>query len=232
METAARPVERPIARPSRLSVLWASFVGRKGLMAVTGIVLFLYVLVHMLANLQLYEGPLAINAYAKFLRVSPPLLWFVRAILIAAVVIHAAAGIQLHLQRRAARPIAYRTWTPSGSTVASRTMIWSGLVILGFVVYHLLDLTVGAANPHFVEGDVYHNVIASFRRVAAAVGYLVAMLALAFHLWHGLWSMFQSLGWSNAHAAGGLKQAAVVFATVIALGFASIPIAVLVGLVP
>jgi succinate dehydrogenase / fumarate reductase cytochrome b subunit len=230
META-KPIERPVPRPSRLAAVWASPIGRKALMAVTGVVLFAYVLVHMLANLQIYEGPAQINRYAELLRVSPPLLWSVRVVLLASFLVHAIAGIQLALERRRARPVAYGTWAAAGSTPASRTMIWSGLLILLFVLYHLLDLTLGPANPDFVAGDVYHNVVASLGRALASLAYLVAMLALAFHLWHGLWSMFQSLGTSSAGAAGGIRRAAALFATLVALGFASIPIAVLVGLV-
>lgn len=227
----AKPIERPVARTPRLAGMWTSPIGRKALMAVTGIVLFLYVLAHVLANLQIYEGPGPLDAYARFLRVSPPLLWFVRIVLLAAFVVHVVAGVQLAIERRRTRPVGYGTWAPAGSTPASRTMIWSGLVILGFVVYHLLDLTFGTANPAFVGGEVYHNVVASFRRVAASIGYLVAMTALGLHLWHGLWSMLQSLGWSNARAASPIQRTAALVGTLIALGFASIPIAVLVGLV-
>jgi succinate dehydrogenase / fumarate reductase cytochrome b subunit len=231
MATAARPIVSPEVRPSRLAAFWRNTIGKKFVMAVTGIVLAAYVLVHMLGNLQVYDGPDRINAYGRFLRVAPPLLWTARIILLAALVIHATAGVQLDLLRRRARPIEYAAYMPVASSAASRSMIWSGLLILLFVVYHLLDLTVGVANPDFIEGDIYHNVVVSLGRFAGAAAYVIAMVALAFHLWHGLWSMFQSLGVSNARLTPPIQRAAATLAVIIALGFISIPVAVLVGLV-
>lgn len=231
MATAARPVASPEARPSRLAAFWRNTIGKKFLMSLTGIVLGAYVLVHLLGNLQVYAGPDQINAYGRFLRVAPVLLWTARIILLAALVIHATAGVQLFLLRRRARPTEYATWEPVTSTAASRTMIWSGILILLFVVYHVLDLTVGVANPNFVEGNIYHNVVVSLGRIAGAAAYIIAMIALAFHLWHGFWSMFQSLGVSNARLTPPIQRAAATVAVILALGFISIPVAVLVGLV-
>src|SRR5512133_250234 len=231
MATAAKPLPALPARVSRLGLLWSSLVGKKALMAVTGIVLFAFVLGHMVGNLQTFEGPAKLNRYAELLRVGPPLLWTVRIVLLVAVVVHAVAGVQLWLARKTARPVAYRQYQPTVSTPASRTMIWSGFLILGFVVYHLLDLTFGVANPDFREGDVFHNLIASLGRGAAAIFYVLAVAGLGVHLWHGLWSMFQSLGVSNRAYTPGLKKFAVTFAVLLAVGFAAIPLAILFGVI-
>lgn len=232
MDASTNAGARPAPRPSRLGALWHDAIGKKWLMAVTGIVLFAYVLVHMLANLQVYSGSAeTLNAYGRFLRIAPALLWAARIVLLAALAIHVVAGVQLYLAKKRARPQAYAEWTPTVSNPASRTMIWSGLLIFGFVIYHLLDLTIGSANPDFRHGDIYHNIVVSLARVGASLAYLVAMLALGFHLWHGLWSMFQSLGVSNRRWVPTLKRFAVLAATLLALGFASIPIAVLTGVI-
>jgi succinate dehydrogenase / fumarate reductase cytochrome b subunit len=231
MATAAKPLPAAPVRPTRLGTLWTSHVGKKALMAATGIVLFAFVLGHMIGNLQAFEGAAKLNRYAEFLRVEPPLLWTVRIVLLVAVLVHAIAGVQLWLARRESRPVAYRQYQPSVSSPASRTMIWSGFLILGFVVYHLLDLTFGVANPSFREGDVYHNLVASLGRAAAGVFYVLAVAGLGVHLWHGLWSMFQSLGVSNRAYTPGIKRFAVAFAVILGIGFAAIPLAVLFGVI-
>lgn len=218
-------------RPSRLGTLWHSFIGRKALMAVTGLVLFVYVLVHMLANLQAFEGPGALDRYGRGLRTFPALLWTARAVLLAAVVVHVIAGVELWAGRRRARPVPYRDWAPAGSTPASRTMIWSGVLILGFVVYHLLDLTFGVANPDFRPGAIFHNVVVSFGRGAAAGFYVVAMIGLGFHLWHGVYSSFSSLGASSRAFTPAIRRLAAAFATLIGVGFSAVPLAVLFGVI-
>lgn len=232
MDATSHAIERPVPRPSRLGAFWNNAIGKKWLMAVTGLVLFAYVLVHMLANLQVFSGSAeTLNAYGRFLRIAPALLWIARVALLAALAVHVVAGVQLYFQKKRARPVDYAQWTATVSSPASRTMLWSGLLIFGFVVYHLLDLTVGTANPDFVHGDIYHNIIVSLAQAGASIAYLVAMVALGFHLWHGLWSMFQSVGVANRRWLRTMKQAAVITATLIALGFASIPIAVLTGVI-
>lgn len=231
MATAAKPLPALPARVSRLGLLWSSLVGKKALMAATGIILFAFVLGHMIGNLQAFEGPARLNRYAQLLRVEPPLLWTVRIVLVIAVLVHAVAGIQLWLARREGRPVAYRQYAPTVSTPASRTMIWSGFLILGFVVYHLLDLTIGVANPAYREGEVFHNLVASLGRAAAAIFYVLAVAGLGVHLWHGLWSMFQSLGVSNRAYTPGIKKFAVAFAVILGIGFAAIPLAVLFGVI-
>jgi succinate dehydrogenase cytochrome b subunit len=229
MATEARP-EQPPARASRLGLLWESAIGKKALMAATGVVLFLYVFFHMLGNLQIFMGPGQLDRYARLLHASPQLLWTVRAFLLGALAIHVVAGVQLDLSAREARPVRYQELRSTHSSTASRTMIWSGLLILAFVVYHLLDLTVGVANPGFREGEVYHNVLVTFGRGVGVLAYVVAMVALGFHLWHGVWSLFQSLGLSSRRVTPGLQRFAAAVAVILTLGFSSIPMAVLIGI--
>jgi len=210
---------------------YAATVGKKAVMAVSGLVLFLFVVGHLVGNLQIYEGPEKLNAYAKFLRSMPALLWGVRATLIATVVLHIWAALQLALRNSDARPTAYIKKKATQSSYASRTMYWSGPIILAFVIYHLLDFTFGTVNPHFQEGDVYANVVASFRLIPVSAFYIFAMLLLGMHLFHGLWSMFQSLGISHPRYSPVLKRGAAVIAILIAAGNISIPVSVLAGLV-
>jgi succinate dehydrogenase / fumarate reductase cytochrome b subunit len=230
MTTATDVVSVP--RSSRLGTLWRSAIGKKFLMALSGIVLFLFVLVHMIGNLQAFQGAEALDHYAELLRTSMPFLWFVRIVLLVALLVHAIAGIQLWLERQKARPVSYQDYRPVVSSTASRTMIWSGLLILGFVVFHLLDLTIGVVHPDFQEGRVYQNLVVSLSRAIGVVIYLVAMVGLGFHLWHGLYAMFQSLGLSNRSIFQSIQKFAIAVAVVLTLGFAAVPIAVILGLVP
>ena len=200
-------------------------------MAVSGLVLFLFVLGHLIGNLQIYEGPEKLNNYAKFLRSMPALLWGVRITLIVMVVLHIWSSVQLALLKFDARPTGYVKKKATQSSYASRTMYWSGPIILAFVIYHLLDFTFGAVNPHFEEGSVYANVVASFQLIPVSAFYIIAMLLLCLHLYHGLWSMFQSLGLSHPRFTPIVKRSAAVVAILIAAGNISIPVSVLVGLV-
>lgn len=228
MATATKTLAEAGPRPSRLGVLWTSHVGRKALMAVTGLVLFVFVLVHMIANLQAFQGA-ALDRYAEQLRVFPVLLWTTRVVLLLAAVVHVVAGVDLWAARRRARPVDYRDYRAEGSTAASRTMFWSGVLVLGFVVYHLLDLTFGVTNPDFRPGEVLHNLLVSMSRVAAAIFYVAAVIGLGFHLWHGLWSTFQSIGVSNRAFTPGIQKAAAALATLLAVGFSAVPLAILLG---
>jgi succinate dehydrogenase / fumarate reductase cytochrome b subunit len=230
MTTATESVT-PAVRFSRLGALWRSSIGKKALMAVTGVVLFLFTVGHMAGNLQVFKGSEAINHYAELLRTSMPFLWFVRGVLLVAALVHAVAGIQLWLERQKARPVSYQDYRPVVSTPASRTMIWSGLLILGFVVFHLLDLTVGVIHPEFEHGQVYANMLRSLGSVVGAGIYVISMIALGFHLWHGLWSVFQSLGLSHRGVSAGIQKFAIGASVVLTLGFAAVPLAVLVGIV-
>jgi succinate dehydrogenase / fumarate reductase cytochrome b subunit len=232
MTTATESVA-PAVRFSRLGALWRSSIGKKALMAVTGVLLFLFTVGHMAGNLQVLKGDggEAINHYAEVLRTSMPLLWTIRGVLLVALLVHAIAGIQLWLERQKARPIGYQDLRPVVSTPASRTMIWSGLLILGFVIFHLLDLTVGVIHPEFEHGQVYANILRSLGSVVGAGIYVVSMIALGFHLWHGLWSVFQSLGFSNRGLSAGIQKFAIAASVLLTLGFAAVPLAVLVGIV-
>jgi len=210
---------------------YGSTVGKKAVMAVSGMVLFLFVIGHLIGNLQIYEGPEKLNNYAKFLRSVPAALWTVRITLLVMVILHIWSSIQLALLKFDARPVGYVKKKATKSSYASRTMYWSGPIILAFVVYHLLDFTFGTLNPHFEEGNVYANVIASFQLIPVSAFYIVAMLLLCTHLYHGLWSMFQSLGYSHPRYTPVLKRSAAVVAILIAAGNISIPLSVLAGLV-
>jgi len=183
----------------------------------------------LIRNLQIYEGPRKLNQYAALLRSMPALLWAVRAVLLGMVLLHIWSSIQLAARNIGARPVGYRTKKAVSSSYASRTMYWSGPIILAFVIYHLLDFTFGQVNPHFIPGDVYGNVVASFQLAPVAAFYIIAMLLLCLHLYHGLWSMFQSLGIAHPRYTPMLRRGAAVVATLIAVGNISIPVAVLAG---
>lgn len=224
----------------RLLDLYRSALGKKVLMAATGIVLFGFVLVHMLGNLKLYQGPEKMNAYAEWLREfgSPALphegfLWIARLVLLGAVVVHMTSAVQLVLLNRRARPAStrYRKTAYDASSYASRTMIWGGAIIVLFVVYHLLHLTLGTVHPNFDTENVYANVVSAFQVPWVAAIYVVANLALGFHLFHGLWSMFQTLGWSNQENHDWRRTFSIVFAVVVTAGNVSFPVSVLLRLI-
>lgn len=229
MSVAANEAGAVPARPSRLALFWDSSIGKKALMALSGIILSLYVVAHFLGNLQIYAGSAAINRYAEFLHSNPALIWVARIVLLAAVGIHAIAGIQLYMRRNEARPVAYHTRKNIQGSAPSQTMIWTGVLILFFVVYHVLDLTTGTVNPSFEDLKPAHNVVASFQRPLAAFFYIVAMVGLGFHLWHGVYSMFSSLGLTHPRYTPGVRKGAAALATIVALGMASIPVFVLLG---
>ncbi len=220
---------------------YRSDLGKKAVMAVTGIMLFGFVLGHMAGNLKLYLGADSLNHYAEWLReIGAPLLphggllWIARVVLLAAVGLHILSATQLTLKNRRARPRDYRERNVLQATYAARTMRWGGVIIALFVFYHLAHFTWGWGWAHrdFVAGDVYHNVVAGFSVWWVSAFYIVANLALGLHLYHGLWSMFQSLGWyvaGNPH--DWRRRFAQVFALVIVAGNVSFPLAVLAGLV-
>jgi succinate dehydrogenase / fumarate reductase cytochrome b subunit len=207
-------------------------IGKKAVMAVTAIVLFGYVVGHLAGNLQVYLGADQMDRYAAFLHSMPALLWSVRLFLLVCVILHITASIQLTRLKQEARPVGYVKKTPIGSSSASRSMIWSGAMIAAFVIYHLLDLTVGAANTdQYQDLHAYENLVYSFRRVPVSAFYIVAMVLLGMHLHHGIWSMFQTLGFSHPRYTPIVKRASAWVAMLITAGFISIPIAVLTGLV-
>jgi succinate dehydrogenase / fumarate reductase cytochrome b subunit len=222
---------------NRASAFYDSVIGKKIVMAVTGFILFGYVLVHMLANLQVFlppgpDGIPRLDHYAQQLRAVPPLLWGARLVLLASLILHIVAAIELTwLNKFKARASRYVKYTTSASDYASRTMIWSGPIIFFYVIYHLLDLTFGRVNPQFQEGKVFHNVVASFQNPVVALFYIVANILLALHLYHGVWSMFQTLGVSHPRYSLLLRKASVLFSIGIGVGFCVVPLAVLMGIV-
>jgi succinate dehydrogenase / fumarate reductase cytochrome b subunit len=218
---------------NRSDAFACSTIGRKVVMAVTGLVLFGFVFVHMLGNLQVYLGPEALNHYGVLLRqlLHGAGIWIARAVLLAAVSLHIWSATSLTLSSRRARPVGYREQKWKESTYASRTMRWGGAIILLFVIYHLLHFTIGTVHPSFIEGDVYHNFVEGFRVVPVSLFYILAMLALGLHLQHGVWSMFQTLGVSHPRYIRAAHIGAWIFALVIVLGNISFPLAVLAGIV-
>lgn len=212
---------------------WQTTVGKKAIMAVTGVVLFGFIVGHLLGNLQIYEAPEKINHYAAFLKSHLGLLWFTRITLLVAVGLHIWSSFELWLLQREARPIKYVKKVNMHSTYASRTMLWSGPIILAFVIWHLLQFTFGAVHPGapFSEENVYNNVVYGFQVLPVSVFYIIAMIMLCYHLYHGLWSMFQSLGLSHPVYTPWIQRIARTVAILIAIGYISIPVSVLAGFV-
>jgi succinate dehydrogenase / fumarate reductase cytochrome b subunit len=208
-----------------------STVGKKVIMAVTGIIFFGFVCVHMIGNLQVYMGPAALNHYAVFLRelFHGAALWIARVVLLVSVVLHVWAATALTLENWRARPLGYRRVRWRESDYASRTMVWSGPILLAFVIYHIMHFTIGNVHPSFIAGDVYHNFITGFQVWPVSAFYIVAMLALGFHLWHGVWSMLQTLGLAHPRYNRLRHVFAWLFAGVITIGNISFPVAVLAG---
>jgi succinate dehydrogenase / fumarate reductase, cytochrome b subunit len=217
------------AIPRGTERFYASTVGKKAVMAVSGCILFLFVVSHLVGNLQIYEGPEKLNNYSRLLHSMPAVLWGARVTLLVMVALHIWSSLQLAIRNNAARPTGYVKKKAAGSSYASRTMYWSGPIILAFVIYHLLDFTFGTVNPAYREGNVYGNILASFQVPLISGFYMLAMLLLCLHLYHGLWSMFQSLGLPSARHTPTLKKAAAVIAILIAAGNISIPVSVMVG---
>jgi succinate dehydrogenase / fumarate reductase, cytochrome b subunit len=217
---------------NRLRLLWSSSVGKKVIMAVTGLIMVAYLITHVLANLLVFQGPAQINAYSAFLHGTGGALWAARLVLLAALLLHIIAAVQLASRRYEARPIGYAAGRePQVSTWASRTIRWGGALILVFLVYHILHFTIGTAHPDFIEGDPYHNVAAGFQSPIVVVLYLVAMAAVGLHLYHGLWSSGRSLGMSPPSPNPLRRTVALIVALVIWLGFTVIPLAVYAGVV-
>ena len=211
--------------------LYGSTLGKKILMAVTGIILFGFVTGHMIGNLQLYLGAEQLNHYAELLQSNKPFLWSFRMVLLFCVSVHVLAAVQLWLRNRRSRPVKYRVFNPPAVDYAARTMVWSGPIILLFILYHLGHFTVGCTHHDFIRGDVYHNVVSSFQIWWVAGIYILANLLLAIHLYHGLWSLFQTFGWDHPRFGGLRRWIAIALAMLIGAGNISMPLAVLTGVV-
>jgi succinate dehydrogenase cytochrome b subunit len=208
-----------------------SSIGKKVVMAASGAVLFGFVIGHMLGNLQVYLGPAVFNGYAEKLRGLPALLWAARLGLLVAVAAHMASAYSLTRTSRAARPVGYRQRENRESTYASRTMRWGGVILLLFVVYHLMHFTFGNAHPDFVPGDVFHNFVVGFQSPVVSGFYIAAMVALGLHLYHGVWSMMQTLGLSHPRYDSFRHGFAALVAVVVVVGNVSFPLAVLAGFI-
>ena len=206
-------------------------IALKAVMALTGLVLYGFVFVHIVGNLQLYQGPEKINAYAAFLKSVPAVLWGFRAVLLGAVGLHAVSAFILWRRNRAARPVGYAGQDFQAATLTSRTMYWTGPMLGLFIVYHLLHLTVGSVHPTFSHTDVYSNLVTAFSNPAVSIFYILAMVALGFHLFHGAFSLFQTLGLKTPKYEKPLKVVLMAVSTVIVVVNISFPIAVLAGLV-
>jgi len=232
-------ITRDVVASNRVMALWRTMIGKKIVMAVTGVGLVGFVVAHMLGNLKIFTGPNEINAYSRFLReVGRPelgygqLLWMVRAVLLVCVVLHVTAAIQLTRMSWTARPIGYTAKRDIETTFAARMMRWGGLLLAAFIIFHLLDLTggvVGFRAGQFEHLAVYQNVVAAFAVWPISLFYIVAMGALCLHLYHGIWSMLQTLGWSTARNVATLKFLSGAIAIVVFVGFTSVPVAVMAG---
>jgi succinate dehydrogenase / fumarate reductase cytochrome b subunit len=221
--------------------LFTSSVGKKFIMAITGLALFFFVFGHMAGNLQVFLGPESLNRYGAFLQGLGDLLWLVRIGLLATVLLHIWSAIQLTVENRAARPQPYAQQELVAASYASRTMIWSGFIIAAFVIYHLLHFTVGVKAINLTgtdfttlkdaqgRHDVYAMVVLGFRNPVVSIFYIIAMTLLCLHLSHGVSAMFQSLGWKSPAYAPIIDRGAQAISWIIYLGYISIPISVLAG---
>jgi succinate dehydrogenase / fumarate reductase cytochrome b subunit len=222
----------------RVAAFHRTTVGMKVLMATSGVILVLYLLLHMIGNLKVYWGPEKFNAYAEWLRdFGSPLLahgqflWIFRIVLLAAVIVHIWSAVSLTRRSWAARGSRYKKTPHEELEYASRTMRWGGVIIFFFIIYHLAHFTVGNAHQAFVVGDVYHNFVTGFQVWPVSAVYIAFMLVLGLHLYHGVWSGLQTLGLDNPRYRRYRRGLAAALALIIALGNISFPVAVLTGLV-
>jgi len=233
------PVPEPRFRTPFVIEFYRSAVGKKWVMAVTGVIGMGFVFAHMIGNLHVFEGPGQINHYGEWLRelLDPPFprtftLWMLRVTLIGAIALHLHAAYALTRMNQKARPVKYQADRDYvAATFAARTMRWTGVIVLLFLLFHLADFTWGSANPGFERGDVYRNVVASFEQWPVSAIYIVANIALGVHLYHGAWSLFQSVGLNNPRFNPWRRWFATAFAVITTIGFISVPIAVLAGVV-
>jgi succinate dehydrogenase / fumarate reductase cytochrome b subunit len=227
--------------------LFCSSLGKKYLMAGSGAILFLFVIGHLAGNLQVFLGPESLNRYGNFLQTNVEVLWPVRIALLVIIAIHIWSATKLTLENRAARPLAYQQWEPTAASYASRTMMYSGVIVAVFIVYHLLHFTamVQAVNftgkdfdarPEFIDAkgrhDIYKMMVTAFQVPLVSVFYIVGVGLLCLHLSHGISAMFQSMGWKNRSYGACLDLAAKWAAALIFLGYIAIPISILCRWIP
>src|SRR5260221_5093453 len=195
-----------------------SNIGLKVLVAPTGVVLCGFVVAHVSGNLLVFAGAAKMNGYAAMLKASAAVLWGARIVLLSAVALHIYSAVKLYARRSAARPVPYGLKEPHGSTYASRTMIWSGPILLLFIIYHLLHFTVGSVHPKFNEHDAYSNVVIGFSSKPVALAYIIAMFCLGLHLSHGVWSMLQTIGVNRPNWECALRRLAILFGVAVCGG--------------
>ena len=213
---------------------YRSTIGKKILMAVSGVILVGYLLTHVTANLLVFTSADALDAYAEFIKSKPFVLWPARAVLLVAALVHIVAAAQVTLRNRRARPVGYQRHSPQASTWASRSMRLGGVVLLVFIVLHILHFTTGTLHPageSFEPEHVTANVIAGFQNIWVVLGYLIAIAALALHLLHGLWSSSRTLGVKPESAAPQRRPLALLVAGFLWLGFSVIPLAIYFGII-
>jgi succinate dehydrogenase / fumarate reductase cytochrome b subunit len=227
--TSVRPLNKKFTRTS---------IGRKIFMAISGLILFGFVVGHMIGNLQIFLGQEQLNAYAQALKDLPVLTYTVRTVLLVLLIVHVWLAVRLYLENRASRPVGYVYEDTVQASLASRTMIWTGLGVFLYVVYHLLHFTFIVTNPqyeHLVDAagrhDVYSMVVLSFQNYLISAVYIVALFLVTYHLSHALFSLFQTLGLNNPRIQPALKRTCTTIAVVIFIGYASIPVAVLLNIV-
>lgn len=208
-------------------------VGKKVVMGVTGLIGIGFVILHSLGNLLIFQGSTALNSYSHFLKSSAELLWALRIVLLVAVTLHVIAAVQLTRQSRAARPIGYVKHEAQVATIASRTMRWGGALLLIFIVVHILHFTTGTIRPAgvFSREDVYANAVSSFRIWWVSLFYVVSMIALGFHLFHGAWSSVRSIGVSPPSPRPMHRKISLLIAVLVWAAFTAVPVAVFAGLV-
>ena len=236
LSTPLKPSSKAASPKTNRQIL--SSLSAKTVMAVTGLGLVLFVIAHMLGNLQIYLGPQALNAYAYKLKSMPALLWTARIGLAATFIVHLGLAFYLRKLNKAARPQSYAFRDPVDASLASRTMLLSGLVILGFVVYHLLHFTLGVTDDRLLalldangHHDVYSMVVMSFRNVWVSLAYILAMLFLGLHLSHAVGSMIQTAGWVSGKSRVWINRVGMTIAAALMVGNISIPVSVLLGVI-
>lgn len=216
----------------RTFAFWQTTVGKKVVMAVTGVIMILFLIAHLAGNLLVFAGAAQIDGYAAFLQRELALLWIVRIILIASVVLHVAAAYQLAIASRGARRVRYAELEPQSATIASRTMRVGGVAIAAFIVFHLMHLTTGTIRPApFSSAHVYANLVGSFGVWWVVAIYVVALVAIGLHLYHGAWGWTRTLGLSRPKPDPLYRPIATIVSVVLWAGFTAIPIAIVTGLV-
>jgi succinate dehydrogenase / fumarate reductase cytochrome b subunit len=239
----AQPLRQRRVRPRFwLLDFYGSAIGKKAVMAVTGIMLLGFVLAHMLGNLHMYQDAAHMNHYGEYLRtIGEPILphtgflWILRGGLIIAFILHIHSAFGLTVMNRQSRKVGYKGGREyTAANYAARTMRWSGVIVGLFILFHLMDLTWGtspAATDAFTRGEPYQNLVESFQRTPVAIVYIIANLLLGVHIYHGAWSLFQSLGWANPRFNHWRRMFAIGFAAIIVIGNVSFPVAVMTGIV-